>query len=74
MFSVIPPGTPFIKDNNISLTIVTKDEDEICSAYERLREGGVILMELQETFWSKCYGCVTDKFGITWQMSLDSDK
>lgn len=28
-------------------------------------------MELQETFWSKCYGSVTDKFGIPWQLSYD---
>lgn len=29
-------------------------------------------MDLQETFWSKCYGLLTDKFGINWQFSLDS--
>jgi len=73
MFSDIPPGMPFIGGNNISLTIVTKDAAEIHSAFEKLKEDGVVLMELQETFWSKCYGCVTDKFGIIWQFSMESD-
>lgn len=27
-------------------------------------------MELQETFWSKYYGSVTDKFGVIWQLNL----
>lgn len=74
MFSDVPPGIPFVQGNNINLAIVTKDETEIRSAYERLKEDGVVLMELQETFWSTCFGCVTDKFGITWQLSLESDK
>jgi PhnB protein len=29
-------------------------------------------MALQETFWSKYYGVVTDKFGIMWQLSYES--
>ena len=29
-------------------------------------------MDLQETFWSKYYGFVTDKFGIGWQFNYDS--
>lgn len=39
--------------------------------HTRLNISGTVGMELQETFWSKCYGQVTDKFGIIWQLSLD---
>jgi PhnB protein len=73
MFSDVPPGIPFVQGNNISLTIVSRDEEEIRSAYDKLKEGGTVIMELQETFWSKCYAHVTDKFGITWQLSLVSE-
>jgi PhnB protein len=31
-------------------------------------------MELQETFWSKCYGSLKDKFGIEWQLSYDNEE
>lgn len=72
MFSDVPPGMPFKQGNNISLTIVTKEEDELRAAYEGLREGGIVNMELQETFWSKCYAMVTDRYGINWQLSLES--
>ena len=73
MFSDAFPGNPFVIGNNISLAVVTNNEDEIKSYYKKLKEGGEIVMPLQETFWSKCYGQVTDKFGVNWQLSLDSE-
>jgi PhnB protein len=32
-----------------------------------------ITMELQETFWSKCYGALADKYGVNWMFSLASE-
>lgn len=74
MFSDVPPGMPFVKGNNIALTFVTKDTEEIKRLFGALSEGGQVDMELQETFWSNLYGMVTDKFGISWQFSHDSGK
>ena len=72
MFSDVFPGMPFIEGNNVSLAIVNKDIERIKSLFHKLKEGGTVGMELQETFWSKCYGSVTDKFGIGWQFNFDS--
>ena len=72
MFSDVFPGMPFIEGNNISLAFVSKDLDEIKSVFSKLKEGGSVGMELQETFWSKCYGNVKDKFGIEWQFNYDN--
>jgi len=72
MFSDAFPGSPFVVGNNISLIITSKSMDEIKSLFNKLKEGGKIAMDLQETFWSKCYGNLTDKFGIGWQVSHDS--
>ncbi|QDQ00756.1 VOC family protein [Lysinibacillus fusiformis] len=69
MFSDTFPGSPFTVGNNVTLALVTNDEAQLRSAYEGLKEGGKVTMELQETFWSKCYGSLTDKFGIEWQLS-----
>lgn len=73
MFSDCSPGRNFIAGNNISLTVVSKKMDEIKSYYNQLKEGGIVGMELQETFFSKCYGMVTDKFGINWQLSYEGE-
>lgn len=69
MFSDVPKGMPFTAGNNISLVYSSTDTDEIRAIFDKLKEGGNVSMDLQETFWSKCYGFVTDKFGIGWQLS-----
>ncbi|MFB7642671.1 VOC family protein [Peribacillus butanolivorans] len=72
MFSDVFPGMPFVEGNNISLAVVNKNMDEIKSIFNKLKEGGTVVMDLQETFWSKLYGQVTDKFGIIWQLNCDT--
>nr|WP_246627913.1 VOC family protein [Paenibacillus oenotherae] len=70
MFSDVFPGMPFTVGNNVSLALVMDNEDELKSAFSKLQVGGKIGMELQETFWSKCYGSLTDKYGVEWQFNL----
>ncbi|MEG0259771.1 MAG: glyoxalase/bleomycin resistance/extradiol dioxygenase family protein [Lysinibacillus sp.] len=74
MFSDAYPGFPYIKGNNISLSFVSDDEEKIKTTFQALQEGGSVQMELQETFWSKCYGQITDKFGIEWQMNYEEQQ
>jgi PhnB protein len=69
MFSDIWPGMEFIVGNNMSIIVVDKDMDEIKRLYEELKEGGKVEMELQETFWSKGYASIVDRFGVCWQLS-----
>lgn len=69
MFSDIWPGMEFVMGNNMSIIIEDKDMDEIKRLYEELKEGGKIEMELQETFWSKAYASIVDKYGVCWQLS-----
>jgi PhnB protein len=71
MFQDVFPGMPLTIGNNINLTISMKDMDEIKSIFDKLKDGGKVDMELQETFWSKYYGSVVDKFGIPWQFNYD---
>ncbi|GFN30757.1 VOC family protein [Paenibacillus xylaniclasticus] len=72
MFSDVFPGMPFTIGSNITLAFVTVSEDKARTVFKRLSDGGKVEMELQETFWSKLYGQVTDKFGTIWQVNLDS--
>ncbi|MFL0246845.1 VOC family protein [Candidatus Clostridium stratigraminis] len=72
MFSDVPPGMPFTIGDNISLIFSSNDMDEIKSVYNQLKAEGNVGMELQETFWSKCYGYVTDRYGIGWQLICET--
>lgn len=73
MFSDVFPGSPFTVGNNIGLAYGSKDIDQIKQLFNKLKDGGTVKMELQETFWSKCYGNLRDKFGIEWQLSHESE-
>ena len=72
LFSDTFPGQPFVVGNNVTLALISKNMDDLKSWYEQLKDGGTVEMELQETFWSKLYGQVTDKFGIHWQINYDN--
>lgn len=74
MFSDSPADNPLIIGNNITLVINSTDMDGIKSMFNKLKVDGTIVMDIQETFWSKCYGFLIDKFGIGWQFSHQSDQ
>ena len=71
MFSDLVPGMAFIEGNNVTLIIISDEMEEIKDVYFNLKEGGAVDRELQETFWSKAYGSMKDRFGIGWQMSYE---
>jgi len=72
MFSDTFPGQPFTMGNNVSLTVVTQNRADLERWYNALAAEGEVSMPLQETFWSKAYAALRDKFGVEWQFSLDS--
>lgn len=74
MFSDIAKGVTLTVGNNITLIFNSEDEEEIKKIFSRLKEDGTVVMDLQKTFWSNCYGQVIDKFGIGWQLSADNKK
>lgn len=74
MFSDTFPGMPFIQGNNMSMTVTSKNIEDIQQWFGNMKEGATIQMDLQETFWSKCYGSLVDKFGICWQFSHESEQ
>lgn len=63
-------GTRFEKNASISFTVVCETEQEAENYWEKLSQEGIVLMQLGEYPWSKKYGWVRDKFGVTWQIYL----
>jgi PhnB protein len=73
MFSDVPPDKEVKFGDNLTLMYASADLDEIKNAYNKLKEDGKVQMELQETFWSKAYGYLVDKFGVGWQFNLNNE-
>lgn len=69
MFSDAFPGSPVTVGENVSIMVTSKDMEELKVQFHKIKEGGRVEMDLQETFWSKCYGAVIDQFGVSWQFN-----
>jgi PhnB protein len=53
-----------------SLSIRAGHATEAGQVFAALADGGVVTRPLGPTFWSPCYGMVTDRFGIRWMVSV----
>ncbi len=65
------PDHPVNIGNNISLAIGTSDMASAETSFNKMAEGGTVLMPMQETFWAERFGMLTDKFGINWMFNVD---
>ena len=68
MFMDASAAHPTTVGDNITPTISTDNKNEVTRLFTELSEGGEVVMELQQTFFSEWYGMVKDKFGIYWQI------
>lgn len=53
----------------ISLYVTCPDTTEVDALWQAFSREGEVLMPLGEYAWSKKYGWVKDKFGLTWQIA-----
>jgi len=56
--------------NGVSLSVNLPNEEEARKAFDGLADGGEVMMPLGKTFWSPCFGMLTDKFGLDWMISV----
>jgi len=54
---------------SMSIFVECEAEAEIDEAYARLLEAGVALMPLDNYGFSKKFGWVNDRFGVSWQLN-----
>jgi len=52
-----------------AILVPTEDKTQTEAFFEALSRDGTVDFPLQETFWSPCYGIVTDQFGVTWKLN-----
>lgn len=60
--------------HGVSLSISVAEESHADKAFDALAQGGQVTMPLTKTFWSPKFGMVTDKFGVSWMVSVASDQ
>jgi len=56
--------------SGFSLSLAVPTEAEANRAFAALADGGQVKMPLTKTFWSPCFGMLTDRFGIGWMVNI----
>ena len=60
------------KMNGFSLALAVKAEADAHRYFDALATEGQVQMPLGKTFWSPCYGMLTDKFGVSWMVMVEA--
>lgn len=55
-----------------SLALGVEDEAAAQRVFAALAQGGEIRMPLGKTFFSRCFGMVADRFGVSWMVMVGS--
>lgn len=55
---------------NLSISVAVEAEAE--RIFGALSAGGNVMMPLAKTFWSPCFGMVSDRFGVGWMISVEA--
>ncbi|MCM3739423.1 VOC family protein [Oceanobacillus luteolus] len=63
------PEEPYQIGEQLNIALLFKDVEKVKVIFEKLQDGGEVILPLQETPFSPAYGQVKDKYSITWQIS-----
>jgi PhnB protein len=55
------------------LSLAVTSEADARKAFDALADGGSVQMPLAKTFWSPCYGMVTDRFNVGWMVMVPGE-
>jgi len=66
MFADVPNDRLVEIGDNICLTVSCETMEETKAIFDKLKVGGQVHIDLQEVFFTKCLGSLTDKFGLNW--------
>lgn len=69
-FIALNGGPVFEITPAISFYVNCETEQEIDTLWEKLSEGGTVLMQLNKYPFSEKFGWLKDKFGVTWQLMI----
>ena len=65
-------GPPHLIGTNFSISLGTESREETDKVFQALSEEGTVTMPLADTFWGSYFGMCTDRYGVNWMVSSDT--
>ena len=70
MASDTAPGMEHRPGTNITISVSGEDGDELRGYWDKLSDGGAVMMPLEKQMWGDEFGMLTDRFGIGWMVNI----
>lgn len=71
-FLLLNDGPSSLPNPSVSFMVVSENANETEEYWNKLAEGGTVLMALGSYEWSNKYGWIQDRYGISWQLYTGS--
>lgn len=65
-----PKRMKFEPGTNISMSLSGEDEAELRGYFDKLSQGGTVMMPLEKAQWGDMFGMCTDRFGVRWLVNI----
>ncbi|GIJ49036.1 VOC family protein [Virgisporangium aliadipatigenens] len=67
----VPAARPFSRgDASFYVSLRGDSREELTALWEKLSDGGTVVVPFGPSQWAPLYGMVTDRFGITWVLDI----
>lgn len=65
-----PPGMVHQPGSMIRMSLGGDNASELKGTFEKLAQGGTILVPLEQAPWGDTFGMLTDRFGVMWFVNI----
>ena len=70
MASDTPPGMDYSPPNSTITVSLSGDDQDLRSYWEKLADGGTVMMPLEKQMWGDEFGMCVDRFGTPWMVNI----
>jgi PhnB protein len=67
-----PNSMEFQEGSNGSISLSGEDEAELRGYYDKLCDGGMVIMPLDKAPWGDFFGMCADRFGVRWLVNISA--
>ncbi|MCI0689869.1 MAG: VOC family protein [Sporichthyaceae bacterium] len=65
-----PPGTEHQPGQNIAVSLSGDDAEDLRGYWDKLSDGGTVLVPFEKQMWGDEFGMCVDRFGISWMVNI----
>ena len=65
-----PEQMEYSKGSRITVSLSGEDEAELRGFWDRLVEGGTVVLPLEQAPWGDSFGMCADRYGVNWMVNI----